>query len=346
MNRILLLLLLCSFFLCACQKAEPATSTEATTTEIITATVATAEIIETAVTATEIATAEIVTSEATTTEATTTEATTTEVTTAETTTATTEPTPVTVTVPILMFHHLAETEGGDWSMSVENFRARMEFLLEHGYTPIGFDTLIAFADGKGELPEKPVCITLDDGYYSNYVYALPIATELQIPITVCIIGSAVRSADTAADSATLDFMSAEELHEMESSPYVTLIPHTHALHITGYGGNGQRENIRPLASEDKAAYTAMLTADCEAVEAVLGDAGVQDFTVFSYPGGKSHKWAEAVLQARGYRVTLTTDPVRANRITQGKPQTLYGLGRLNVNDQTTDKELLRYLRKK
>ncbi len=346
MNRTLPLLLLCALLLCACQTAEPATTTAVITTEIITATVTTTEIIETTVTTAEITTAELMTTEAITTEVTATEITTTEATTAETTTAATEPTPVTVTVPILMFHHLAETDGGDWSMSVENFRARMEFLLENGYTPIEFDALIAFADGTGELPDKPVCITLDDGYYSNYVHALPIATELQIPITVCIIGSAVRNADTAADSATLDFMSAEELREMESSPYVTLIPHTHALHITGYGGNGQRENIRPLANEDKSTYTAMLTADCEAVEAVLGDAGVQDFTVFSYPGGKSHKWAEAVLQARGYRVTLTTDPVRANRVTQGKPQTLYGLGRLNVNDATTDKELLRYLRKK
>ena len=256
--------------------------------------------------------------------------------------------PETVTVPILMFHHVAETEGGDWAISAKNFRSKMEFLLANGFTPIDFDTLIAFVDGKGSLPAKPVCITFDDGYYSNLSRAHHIVTELEIPITVLIIGGAGRPARTEPNEydGLRDKMSAEELCTMAKSPFIRLAPHTHALHIIGQDDGTQRINARPLAGESKAAYTKLFDADCAAIEEILAAAGEETHTVFSYPGGKSHAWSEAVLKNRGYRVTLTTDPVRVNKVTRGDPASLYLLGRLNVNDATTDKQLLRYLQKK
>ena len=249
-------------------------------------------------------------------------------------------------MPILMFHHVAETAGGDWSIAAETFRSRMEFLQENGFTPIDFATLIAYADGEGDLPNQPVCITFDDGYRSNYSLALPIVTELEIPITIFIIGEQIRADDAAPDAMLLEKMSAAELCEIAKSPFVTLAPHTNALHINGYDDGTHRTNALPLPTEDKATYTAMFDADCQAIEALLAKAGVESCAVFSYPGGKAHAWAEAVLKARGYRVTLTTDPVRTNRVTKGDPASLYLLGRLNVNDATTDRELLRYLHKK
>ena len=253
-----------------------------------------------------------------------------------------------VMVPILMFHDVKTYPGGSWSISAENFRKRMEFLLENGYTPVTFEQLMGYVDGAASLPEKPVCITFDDGYYSNYKNVLPIITELNIPITVFVIGSMVRQDGVvpSQNEEELSTMSATEIALMEASPLVHIQPHTYDLHIRGYGDGEKRGNVLPLQSESESAYKKMFAEDCALTENVLTNAGIAEYTVFSYPGGVYHRWAEAVLRERGYRVTLTTDAGHQNLVVAGNPESLFLLGRMNVNDETTDQDLLRYLTRK
>ena len=108
----------------------------------------------------------------------------------------------------------------------------LEFLLNEGYTPVTFRQLAGFVDGYMELPEKPVCITLDDGYYSNYEYVLPMVTELKVPVTVFMSCKTVRNESIipGEDPNRLYKMSGAELAEMEASPYVDLQSHTYGLH--------------------------------------------------------------------------------------------------------------------
>lgn len=259
-----------------------------------------------------------------------------------------ESVPDSLMVPILMFHDVKTYAGGTWSMSADNFRKRMEFLLDNGYTPVTFEQLADYVDGAASLPQKPVCITFDDGYYSNYKNVLPIVTELQIPITVFVICGAVRpeGVEPDANEEALSMMSAGEIAQMEASPFVQVQSHTYDLHIVGYGEDGKRGDVLPLASEDASAYKKMFAEDCTLAEAVLTDVGVTEHIVFSYPGGKYHRLAESVLKERGYRMSLTTDFGHRNLVVAGDPESLYLLGRMNVNDETTDKELLAYLSRK
>lgn len=256
--------------------------------------------------------------------------------------------PAEVNVPILMFHDVKtfEVEGGTWSISAENFRGTLEFLLENGYTPISFEELVNYVDGEAEIPDKPVCITLDDGYYSNYKNVLPIITELNVPVTIFMTCKTVRQEGVmpSEDENILCKMSAEELRIMESSPLVHIQSHTYGLHgvNTSYS-DSERDNALPLEGESKKAFKEIFARDCEAAEKVLADAGAEDYTVLSYPSGKYHKWTEEVLRERGYRVSLTVDNCNANTVVRGKPKSLYLLGRMNVNDETTEEQLLEYL---
>ena len=60
------------------------------------------------------------------------------------------------------------------TITVDRFRLDMEFLKEFGFTPLLPAELVAITQSKQPLPEKPIMITFDDGYHSNYEYAYPI----------------------------------------------------------------------------------------------------------------------------------------------------------------------------
>lgn len=272
--------------------------------------------------------------------------------TSETTTAETlppEPVQVGVMVPVLMFHDVKSYPGGTWSMSADNFRKTMEFLLDNGFTPVSFSQLVDYVDGMFELPEKPVCITLDDGYYSNYKNVLPIITELKIPITVFMTCRTVRAEgiEPSPDESLIPKMNAEELAIMEASPFVHIQSHTYGLHGRNVSYSEEERNASlPLESESEADFKKIYAKDCSLAEKVLSDVGVTEHLVLSYPGGKYHEWTEDVLRERGYRVTVTTEYGHRNFVVKGDPDSLYLLGRMNVNDDTTEEGLLKYLERK
>jgi peptidoglycan/xylan/chitin deacetylase (PgdA/CDA1 family) len=98
----------------------------------------------------------------------------------------------TLKVPILMYHYIsvppedADIYRTDLSVTPDNFRAQMIYLVENGYSTIDFYDLSLAIVNKRELPPKPVIITLDDGYRDNYENAFPILKEFGLTATIFI----------------------------------------------------------------------------------------------------------------------------------------------------------------
>ncbi len=246
-------------------------------------------------------------------------------------------------VPVLMMHDMNDT-GGTWSISEDGFRRIVGLLEKHGYTPVSVDDLVSFVEGDGTLPEKPVVLTFDDGYHSNYELLFPIVKELEVPVSVFVKGATIRVEGEEPPANAISKMTFEEIKEMNSSPYVSIYSHTFNLHgLNKSYGPEERESALPLEGESEAEYKEIFTRDCESAEEALGRAGVTQFTAFSYPDGKSSEWAEEVLAERGCKVTFTTDYSHDNVVRKEKPRTLKLLGRMNVNDDTTEEMLLEYL---
>ena len=65
----------------------------------------------------------------------------------------------------------------------------MRALDENGYTTVSF--LICSLLWRGAAPEKPVVITFDDGYLSNYESAFPVLERLGMKATIFVIGTLV-----------------------------------------------------------------------------------------------------------------------------------------------------------
>ncbi len=86
-------------------------------------------------------------------------------------------------VPILLYHRLisrqavrAGTIRDDepiYAIHDDTFEAQMRYLNEHGHTTLSLDDFLAIRRGERALPPKPLVITFDDGYESNYTLALP-----------------------------------------------------------------------------------------------------------------------------------------------------------------------------
>ncbi len=101
---------------------------------------------------------------------------------APTATPTPEPTPTwaynpsgKVVAPILLYHHIAETEVPNrYYVSPAQFEAQMQWLFDHGYTAIPISLLVEALTKGAELPARPVVITFDDGDLDVYTNAFPI----------------------------------------------------------------------------------------------------------------------------------------------------------------------------
>lgn len=88
--------------------------------------------------------------------------------------------PRTVRCPILMYHYVslippdADRYRIDLTVEPELFEEHCAYLSNHGYTTINMSDLYDAMFNDGELPEKPIILTFDDGYADAPAIPTPI----------------------------------------------------------------------------------------------------------------------------------------------------------------------------
>lgn len=87
---------------------------------------------------------------------------------------------------ILMYHRIAEVDLDPWSLCVtpQHFAEHLEALQKYAH-PISLKQL-AIAHQNGNIPDRAVAITFDDGYADNLHHAKPILERYGIPATVFV----------------------------------------------------------------------------------------------------------------------------------------------------------------
>ena len=136
-------------------------------------------------------------------------------------------------LPVLMYHHVVEDgqECNDMTVTVSRLREDLQWLRDSGYT-----TVLPRELAAGEpLPEKPVLITFDDGYRSNYNLAFPIFQEFEAKMIISVM---VYMQDNAAS----DFITWAMCREMIDSGLIEIGSHTYLLHnLDERGGSFDRQ---------------------------------------------------------------------------------------------------------
>ena len=199
-------------------------------------------------------------------------------------------------VPILMYHDVSYL-GRGYSKTPEVFKAQLLELKNAGFHTVFFSQLIDYVDQGTPLPEKPIVITIDDGYAPNHTYVLPILRELGMKAEISLIGDAVQYADWG--------LSWDQVREMHASGLVSFQSHTKSLH-GDHTAQGGRLGVLRAPGESWEDYVGALARDTQAeLDLLEREIGVRP-QVFTYPRGKWSPMAEAVSAQLECRVSLTT----------------------------------------
>lgn len=240
-------------------------------------------------------------------------------------------------VPVLMWHNLAEESSGDMTISVDTFRAQIEALHEAGFKTVSLQQLYDYVHFGTELPEKPIVLTFDDGYFSNYEYAFPILQEYDMQATIFAIGVSVGK-DTYKDTdhAMTPHFGADEAREMVDSGLISVQSHTFDMHQWPpfEDGNVQvRETLLPFDGEADADYEAAVEADFAESRELLESITGQPVNALAFPEGAYVTLTQDALRSAGAELTFTT--VRAvNTVVKGLPQSLCAMPRFGMTEST------------
>lgn len=229
-----------------------------------------------------------------------------------------------VALPIVMYHHISPTseKWNDYVISLEEFRADMEYLNEHGWTPVSVTQLLEWSRGEFTMPEKPCIISFDDGFSSTAEYAEPILAQLGFRAVVAVIGSVCQqySENGEYDPEWSD-MSWEQAAEMAARGVIQVQCHTWDLHSKGNFG------CRKIAGESAEHYSCRIREDLGRFLEESERHGLELTGTIAYPYGAYERQTTAIIKEIGFLAAFTcTEKIN---ILSGDEDELYHLGRFN-----------------
>lgn len=236
-------------------------------------------------------------------------------------------------IPALMYHHFAIRDMGQGD-GITTMQAELEeqvtYLKEQGYCIISMEELDQILDKKEkekdidgdiglDLKVKYVCITMDDGYYSNYDLAYPVFQKHQVPATVFAI------TDSITNQIGLKKFTWSNASEMVNKSKMNIYNHT-ANHIP----------ISKTTTED------FVNAALEAEQVLEEKLPLQRTSVkaLAYPNGQTNEELQKALAEEGFSLAFTVQPGVIHRTTSRM-----AIPRITVASGMTGAELVEKMEK-
>lgn len=242
--------------------------------------------------------------------------------------------PPSLAIPVLMFH-MFTYDSSLWNymiISPQAFRSYLLALQQAGYTSVHPHEIVSYVEGRGELPDKPVLITVDDGYRDNYTLGFPILQELGMKATFFVIGALTNN-----DQPTLlDYFNWDEAREMYESGLVSIQPHSYDLHNKGDLYRQLGKGVSRHGHETDKDYEERFLGDTKKIIDMIWEKVGDKSVAYSYPYGLHNPHTEDMLFQLGIRMTVT--------VTEGVAATGDGLAltpRINVPHGLSTERLLK-----
>lgn len=222
-----------------------------------------------------------------------------------------------IKVPLLTYHYIGNNPNpqdlarDNLSVSPDKFEAQMEYLSQHGYTPLTLSEIISAFKGEFVLPEKAVVLTFDDGYIDFYLNAYPILLKYQLKATVFI------------PTGLMDqgyYLSWDQIRQMDSSGLISF--QSHSVSHTDLPSLEHEQLIFQLKESKKT------------LEQVLG----KRVNFLAYPYGASNPNIWQVVRETGYLAAVGT--WYSDTLSEG---VIYDLPRIKIAGQLTLEDFINRL---
>lgn len=231
-------------------------------------------------------------------------------------------------VPVLIYHHLDPNISDYETVKPSDFEAQMSYLHKAGYHTITVSELETFVRTGKRLPSKPILLTFDDGYESNYQYAYPILKKYRMKATIFVIAERMGHQDLKLPRLTW-----EQCKEMYDSGFVDIQSHSYDLHSKVKDENGKpapaaltRIKGKDGKLETKEAYEARVKADFILSKTLIEQKVGNHVTSFCFPFGAYNDDLVRLLKEVGFTTAFTTatgvstyreNPMKLQRILVG-----------------------------
>lgn len=203
---------------------------------------------------------------------------------------------------ILTYHDFTIEEGSSYDMNIVEFEKQMDYLAAHNYSVISLSELLKGLKG-GQLPPKPVVITIDDGFKSNYTLAYPVLKKYNFPATLFIYTNFIEK-----NNGSLTW---EEIREMTKN---NIEIGSHSL--------SHYNLLKYKNNENYETYLARIRREIFLSKEILESKIGSKVKFFAYPYGVYspiiknlviQAGYEGILNANNMNNTLTADPFSLNR---------------------------------
>jgi peptidoglycan/xylan/chitin deacetylase (PgdA/CDA1 family) len=227
-----------------------------------------------------------------------------------------------INVPIIMYHHVRNTQLGKDCISPYEFESDLKYLSQNNYNTITISDLINYVYDDITLPDNPIILSFDDGYFNTYRYVFPLLQEYHMKIVLSIVGKVVDDFSRVHDeNITYAHVSWNQINEMVQSGLVEIQNHSYNLHKIGNRyGCGQKNN------ESLVNYEKAINDDVTTFQTHLEQMTGITVNTFTYPYGKYNNNTEQILKNLGYKATMSCQ-FGVNLISKN-PEKLYGLKRI------------------
>lgn len=231
-----------------------------------------------------------------------------------------------IRLPVLMYHSVLDNPNrvGKYVILPSELEKDLEYLKDRGYQTVTVQDLITYKEQDVPLPQKPIMLTFDDGYYNNYTYLFPLLKKYNMKAVLSVVGCFADAYSKEGEVLNNNYSHATwtQLKEMQDSGLVDIQSHSYGMHDWN-----ARHGILRNKGEDVAYYQNILHDDLIKMQETMKQKLKRPADAFAYPFGSVNNESRKVVESMGYKVTLGCEE-----------------GMNYINKESTLKDLKRYNR--
>lgn len=239
------------------------------------------------------------------------------------------------TIPVITYHSIQDSneDGNEYIIKTESFEEMVKGLKENNFTFLSLSDVEDIVYNGKDLPEKPVLITLDDGYKDNYTNVYPIIKKYDAHASIFLIGSKLDSEG---------FLSSSDVIEMAESGFIDFGSHSYNLHDLFEDGpnKGKTWLSAKLDGESDEHYFNKIKDDLIWNNNFIYERSSVFPTAIAYPGAMVNDIIIKASKEAGLKIGFVGANKTASKIADLDP---YEIKRFNIRQSTNIKRMVRFL---